>query len=42
MRIGRRVSLIIVRLSSEGFPLRGGKASCDSLKRNVIALGIMT
>jgi hypothetical protein len=34
--------LIVVRSSSEGFPLRGGKALRTSRKRSVIALGIMT
>jgi hypothetical protein len=38
---GRRVSRMARRLSLDGFPSRGGKASWASLKRQVIASGVM-
>jgi hypothetical protein len=41
IKMGRRVSRINIRLLSVGFPLREGKVSSASLKRSVIASGIM-
>ncbi len=41
MSSGRKVSLMARRSLLDGFPLRGGKESWASLKRQVIALGIM-
>jgi hypothetical protein len=41
MRMASNVSLIDRRLLSLGFPSKGGKASRASLKRSVIASGVM-
>jgi hypothetical protein len=41
MRMGRSVSLIKRRSSSEGSPSMGGKVSLASLKRRVIASGVI-
>jgi hypothetical protein len=41
MRIGSNISLINRRSLSVGFSLKGGKASWASLKRSVIASGVM-
>jgi hypothetical protein len=41
MRMGSRVSLINRRLLPVGFLLKGGKASLASLKRRVIASGVV-
>jgi hypothetical protein len=41
MRRGRSVSQMARRLSSVGFPSRGGKVSYASLKRRVMASGVI-
>jgi hypothetical protein len=41
MRMGSSISRIYRRSSSVGFPLKGGKVSLASLKRRVIASGVI-